>query len=242
MRNHRIENTAVAVAFVASLLALPCSAAEGDAAQPGTEPATKCKLEDVGQPQRSQDNAAKKVTFKGRIRNAGDAVAKGVRVRFQIRGATDDFVAGEEAVATQPADIDPGGEASYSVSATWTGVAAHGGGKEVLTREMDGCDAPRPEFGVSGKGYCELSFVGTPSRSGTKTRGEIENAGPGMARDVVVAIVKPDATSVPKGTPHVTATPASLAPGARGSFELEAPGSASEGTVRIVGYDCQPIE
>lgn len=237
MRNHRIENTVVAVAFAATLLALPCAAAEGDATV-----ATKCKLEDVGQPQRSQDNAAKKVTFKGRIRNTGDAVAKGVRVRFQIRGATDDFVAGDEAVATEPGDIDPGGEASYSVSATWAGVGAHGGGKEMLTREMDGCDAPRPEFGVSGKGYCELKFVGTPSQSGTKTRGELENAGPGMARDVVVAIVKPDATSVPKGTPHVTATPASLAPGARATFELESPGSASEGTVRIVGYDCQPIE
>ncbi len=240
MRTQALRNLGLAAVMLVPLGVTPCTAADAPAAD--DPPSTKCKLEDVGQPQRSQDNQAKKVTFKGRIRNSGDAVAKGAKVRFQIRGAGDDFVVDDQVVTTEPADIDPGGEASFAVSATWTGVGSHGGGKEMLTREMEGCDAPRPEFGVTGNGYCELKFVGTPTQSGTRTRGEIENTGPGLARDVVVAIVKPDATSVPKGTPHVTATPASLAPGVRATFDLEAPGSASEGTVRIVGYDCQPIE
>lgn len=228
---------------LAALVAVPWGARAADTASP-----TKCKLEDVGTPQRSQDNAAKKVTFKGTVKNAGDAVAQGAKVRFQIRGAKDDFVVDDQVVATQPADIPPGGEASFEVSATWTGVGAHGGGKEVLTREMDGCTAPRPEFGVSGSGYCELRFVGAPSTSGSSgvvtMKGEIENAGPGIARDVVVAIVKEGLTTVPQGAPHVAVTPAELAAGATGSFELKIPGesSASAGSLRIVGYDCQPAE
>lgn len=232
----------LASSLVVLALALPNARAED------TANSTKCKLEDVGTPQRSQDNAAKKVTFKGTVKNAGDAVARGAKVRFQIRGAKDDFVVDDQIVATQPGDIPPGGEATFEVSASWTGVGAHGGGKEVLTREMDGCAAPRPEFGVSGSGYCELKFTGAPSTqssSGVVTmKGEIENAGPGLARDVVVAIVKEGLTSVPQGAPHVTVTPAQLAAGTRGEFELKIPGdsSASVGSLRIVGYDCQPAE
>ncbi|MBK7972575.1 MAG: hypothetical protein IPK07_04615 [Deltaproteobacteria bacterium] len=228
---------------LAALVVAPWSARAEE-----TTSATKCKLEDVGAPQRSQDNAAKKVTFKGKVRNAGDAVAHGAKVRFQIRGATDDFVVDDQVVATQPSDIQPGGEASFEVAATWTGVGAHGGGKEVLTREIEGCSAPRPEFGVSGSGYCELKFVGAPttsSSSGVVTmRGEIENAGPGIARDVVVAVVKDGATAVPAGAPHVAVVPPALTAGTKGSFELglASGSSASEGSVRIVGYDCQPAE
>lgn len=241
----RTPNRLLLTASLAALaLTLPSPGARAEeAASP-----TKCRLEDVGAPQRSQDNAAKKVTFKGTVKNAGDAVAHGAKVRFQIRGAKDDFVVDDQVVPTQPADIPPGAEASFEVSATWTGVGAHGGGKEVLTREMDGCAAPRPEFGVSGSGYCELKFAGAPSTStssGVVTmKGEIENAGPGVARDVVVAIVKEGLTSVPPGTPHVTVAPAELKAGTTGAFELKLQGesSASSGSLRIVGYDCQPPE
>ncbi len=242
---NRVSSRACCVALAGAGLLAGVARAE-DAAPPADTATTKCHLQDVGTPQRSQDNAAHKVTFQGTIENSGDAVAKGARVRFQIRGAKDDFVVDDQAVPTEPPDIGPGEKAKFSVSASWTGVGAHGGGKEMLSREITSCEAPHEASPITGSGYCEIKFAGTPttdSNGGTTTmRGELQNDGPGVASGIVVSISP--ATKDPKAKPPPSAkvTPETLAAGAKGKFELELPASSSpsEGSLAVSGYDCQP--